>query len=145
MIIAVVELAIAASDDASGAAVPHARRAHRVLPIVAARLFRQLSLPVAKNGAIARIGKWAAGLDVCNRVERLARQRFAAHIAGKAERRAGDDGETERQRAHQAFGFSLRRMPSSRSCFSSTVLGAPTRRSCARCVFGKAITSRIDS
>ena len=38
-----------------------------------------------------------------------------------------------------------RRMCSSRSCFSSTGPGALVSRSCARCVFGKAITSRSDS
>ena len=37
------------------------------------------------------------------------------------------------------------RMCSSRNCFSSTGLGAWVSRSCARWVFGKAITSRIDS
>ncbi len=36
-----------------------------------------------------------------------------------------------------------RRMCSSRICFSSTALGAPVNRHCARCVFGKAITSRM--
>src|SRR5436190_4526839 len=39
----------------------------------------------------------------------------------------------------------LRRMCSSRSCFSSTGPGALVSRSWARCVFGKAITSRSDS
>src|SRR5882672_5075309 len=46
-----------------------------------------------------------------------------------------------------AFGFSAlrRRMCSSRNCFSSTGDGACVSKSCARCVLGKAMTSRIDS
>ena len=44
------------------------------------------------------------------------------------------------------FAVAVRtRMCSSRSCFSSTGDGASVSRHCARCVFGKAITSRIDS
>ena len=45
-----------------------------------------------------------------------------------------------------AAGVCVRtRICNSRNCFSSTSFGALVIRHCARCVLGKAITSRIDS
>src|SRR5688500_16500327 len=50
-------------------------------------------------------------------------------------------------RVHPEFEYYVcrSRMCSSRSCFSATGLGACVRRHCARCVLGKAMTSRMDS
>src|SRR5258708_5595738 len=145
VIVRVVELAAAPDDDATRAAIVRTRGLHGVLVIVAAGLLRQLALPIAEDHAVARIGEGASRLDERDRLPRLGRQLFEPHAAGKRQRRAAGEQECERERPHQPLGFSRKRIPSSRSCFSSTGLGAPTSRSCARCVFGKAITSRIDS
>ena len=54
-------------------------------------------------------------------------------------------GSSRHQTSLLSAAFWRKRKPNSRNCLSSTWLGASTSKSCARWVFGKAITSRMRS
>src|SRR5690606_5324 len=113
------------------------------LPVIAALLQRQQLLPVGEHAPVLPVGERPSGLDELERGACLARQPLGRNFARVRE--AQPAASQQDRRADHAFGFSRSRSPSSRSCFSSTGLGACTSRSWARCVFGNAITSRIDA
>src|SRR5262249_7634969 len=144
VVVAVIQLAAAPRDDAPRATIACARGLHRVLAVVAALLLRQQRLAVAEDDAIARVREWAMLLDEGKGVTSRGGQILETNVLLEGEGRKRDQREKRKTPLHDCAGF-LSRMCSSRSCFSVTCVGAPVSRSWPRCVFGKAITSRIAS
>src|SRR6185503_5918035 len=141
MILCVVELAVLSGDDAPRAAILTAGRFHGELAIVAALALRQPALAIAEHRAVPLIGKRPVAPDEGDGLPRFLGKRLERDVL--LEGKSGKD-EKSRDELHDCGGF-LRRMCRSRSCCSVTRVGAPVSRSCPRCVFGKAITSRIAS
>src|SRR4051812_1596037 len=142
MIGAVVVLPTATGNDTPCATVAHSRGFDGVFTVVPAVSDRQALFPVREHPPVLRVREWSARLDESKRAARLGRKLLEAYF-GAARSRQPEERES-REREPQVLGASRNLRSSSRSCFSSTGLGAPTSRSCARCVLGKAITSRME-
>jgi hypothetical protein len=152
-----------------GSAVAASRGRHGILTIIASRLRGQPSFEIAKSAAVlARIRKWPTLLDQTQGVHSLRRQLGQARCSPdlRASRACAAASQSTDQHGQQQqpnesgyflhgqlalanldlrFDFLTQADMQFPQLLSSTLLGASVSRHCARWVFGKAITSRIDS
>src|SRR6185312_2340342 len=141
----VVQRTIAARDDPARAAILRSGRSHRVFAIPAALARGQPLFAIAEGRAVACVGKRPALPYQSDRLERFLWEVLLFYAFGKTEDAERKDGQ-EKLCKQPHCGEALRsRICSSRSWRSVAAEGAPVSMSWPRCVFGKAITSRIAS